>query len=92
MTLVIDVSRRPLLTLNPAGVYEWKEMGQVAWCSEHESFQLTDPVTGALLHEVVAPKGKRRWTRERMKRLAEEVDALRAGGPRRERALKKAGL
>lgn len=83
---------KPSVTIHPGGVYEWRDTGHVEWSPERQTYQLRDGRDGSLLLEVESGKGKRRKTREKMQALAEDVAALRATGPRRERALKRAGL
>ena len=86
--------KRPTLTLDPAGFFTFRESAQVAWRPKSQSLVLSDPATGEVLHEVPAPRGQRKKLREKMWELSghASVDDLRAGGSRRERALRKAGL
>ena len=85
---------RPTLKLDPAGFFTVRECAQVAWRPKDEMLVLSDPGTGEVLHAVPAPRGQRRKLRAKMWKLAERIDLadLRAGGGRRERALRSAGL
>ena len=83
---------RPTLDLHPGGFFVWREVADVRWWPEHQSYVVCCPKNGEVLYEVPAPFGQRRKLHRKLLALAKDVKDLRATGPKRERALARAGL